>query len=280
MSNKSIYDENNYYGDDKEASRLSLLFNPFLYILDYLKAYSVFRYFKNSIYEEKLSVLDVGAGDGKFLSFFKHRSWIVEGTTLSIKSKNAAKIKFNINLHFSELINNLFINKFDLITYWHVYEHLNEPKKHYIHWKNMLTEKGVIVIEIPNIESYGSCFCFDTWLGSDIKHHCNLVNEKKLLKILKDNDLQFIRTDYFSLKFSYVFLWSGLIGYIFKNSYDFDFIMSTLQNPKLMLNQYFYKTLNLFISVLYLSPVIFFFMIKGVILKKGEVLRVYAKLYK
>ena len=39
MSNKSIYDENNYYGDDKEASRLSLLFNTFLYILDYLKAY-------------------------------------------------------------------------------------------------------------------------------------------------------------------------------------------------------------------------------------------------
>ncbi len=75
MSNKSIYDENNYYGDDKEASRLSLLFNPLLYILDYLKAYSVFRYFKNSIYEEKLSVLDVGAGDGKFLSFFKHRGW-------------------------------------------------------------------------------------------------------------------------------------------------------------------------------------------------------------
>ena len=280
MSNKSIYDDNNYYGDDEEASRLSLLFNPFLYILDYLKAYSVFRYFKNSIYEEKLSVLDVGAGDGKFLSFFKNRNWIVEGTTLSIKSKKAAKIKFNINLHFSELINNLFTNKFNLITYWHVYEHLNEPEKHYIHWKNMLAEKGIIVIEIPNIESYGSCFCFDTWLGSDIKHHCNLVNEKKLLKILKDNDLQFIRTDYFSLKFSYVFLWSGLIGYIFKNSYDFDFIMSTLQNPKLMLNQNFYKTLNLFISVLYLSPVIFFFMIKGIILKKGEVLRVYAKLYK
>ena len=178
MSNKSIYDENSYYGDDEEASRLSLLFNPLLYILDYLKAYSVFRYFKNSIYEEKLSVLDVGAGDGKFLSFFKNRNWIVEGTTLSIKSKKAAKIKFNINLHFSELINNLFINKFDLITYWHVYEHLNEPEKHYLHWKNMLTEKGIIVIEIPNIESYGSCFCFDTWLGSDIKHHCNLVNEK------------------------------------------------------------------------------------------------------
>ena len=104
MSKKSIYDENNYYGEDEEASRLSLLFNPLLYILDYLKAYSVFRYFKNSIYEEKLSVLDVGAGDGKFLSFFKNRNWIVEGTTLSIKSKKAAKIKFNINLHFSELI--------------------------------------------------------------------------------------------------------------------------------------------------------------------------------
>ena len=32
MSNKSIYDENSYYGDDEDASRLSLLFNPLLYI--------------------------------------------------------------------------------------------------------------------------------------------------------------------------------------------------------------------------------------------------------
>ena len=118
------------------------------YILDYLNIFG-FRYFKNSINEE-IECFRCRRGRWKIFIIFKNRNWIVEGTTLSIKSK-AAKLKFNINLHFSELINNLFANKFDLITYWHVYEHLYEPEKHYIHWKNMLTEKGIIVIEIQTL---------------------------------------------------------------------------------------------------------------------------------
>ena len=37
--NKSIYDKDDYYGDDTVASRLSLIFNPLLYILDLLRAF-------------------------------------------------------------------------------------------------------------------------------------------------------------------------------------------------------------------------------------------------
>ena len=52
--NKTIYDENNYYGDDEGASRLSLIFNPLLYVLDLLKRYSVFGYFKNLNFENNV----------------------------------------------------------------------------------------------------------------------------------------------------------------------------------------------------------------------------------
>lgn len=273
--NQSKYDNNDYYSSDKSASRLASFLNPILHILDSLKANSAISKLPS---KSNQVVLDVGAGDGKFLYFLKKKGFKVYGTTLSSISKAAAKENFDVDLEFSaELSNNISTRTYDLISYWHVYEHLTDPESHVSKWQTLLNNQGVLLIEVPNIDSYGAKIHFDSWLGSDLEHHCNLQKNEEIDSVILGSGLHIIRREFFSLKFSYPFIWSALVGKLLNKKYDFDYILNFLKNPLDNFKTNFFSSLNLLLSIFYLAPVCLFLIILGLLKKRGEVYRVYAQ---
>jgi SAM-dependent methyltransferase len=200
-----------------------------------------------------------------------------EGTTASAISQQAAAERFGIRLeHSTEIPERIRGLKFDVITYWHVFEHLEDPAAHVSAWKQILAPGGLIVIEVPNIESLGARMSFDAWLGSDVVHHVNHMKYGEIESLLGKHDLQIVRREEFSLKFTYPFLWSALLGKTFgTRKYGFDTIFGTLKNPLGQMRAAPLVTLNALASAAYLAPAIGVSAVAGMLQHRGEVLKLY-----
>lgn len=103
-----------------------------------------FEFLKNSLINKK--ILDFGSGNGGFLKLTKNISKRVLGVELE-----KAIIPFYKEENIS-LENNLdnINEKFDIITSFHVIEHIKEPLKILDKLKNLLEDNGRLIIEVPN----------------------------------------------------------------------------------------------------------------------------------
>ena len=272
----SLYDSEDYYADTAAGSRLSPMFDGLLRVFDRWRARAVVR--KTDLHGPGKKLLDVGAGDGKFLHFMRNAGFECRGTTTSQRSARAAKELFGLDLDLAETLDGqLGAGPFDLLTYWHVFEHLEDPPAHERLWPELVRPGGYIVIEVPNVRSLGARLCYASWLGSDDKHHVNHQPPERIVNTLTGLGFQRVRVEWFSGKFSYVYLWSALLGAIFGRRYDFDAIMSILKSPAAMARRRPLWTINAVAAVGYLAPFIAILMLYGVLAHDGEVFRIYAR---
>jgi SAM-dependent methyltransferase len=270
----SVYDVDDYYADNARGSRLSPLFDGLLRMLDRARARVVLKHTNLSAGK----VLDVGAGDGKFLHFLQRLGFEVRGTTTSKRSANAAHVLFGLKLDVSDSLDGqLPYAPFDLVTYWHVFEHLDDPGRHMRQWPALVGPGGFVVIEVPNVHSMGARLCSRAWLGGDAKHHVNHQAPATIVAALRELGFDPIRIGSFAIKYSYVYVWSALLGRLFGRQYDFDGIMSMLKAPSRLVLTRPLWTINAMASVAYLAPAIVALMLYGLATGRGEVLRVYAR---
>lgn len=96
------------------------------------------------------SLLDVGTGIGQFLSHAKEYFDEVCGTEVSRSAMDIAREKYGMDLLAGE-IETIEINKrFDVITMFHVLEHVYDPKAVIEKCRVLLAENGYLVIAVPN----------------------------------------------------------------------------------------------------------------------------------
>lgn len=101
-------------------------------------------------FKNKGTLLDVGAGIGQFLHFARD-DFEVEGTEISESAIKVAREKYDLNLKKGQLEDIDFGDcRFDVITLFHVLEHVPDPSGLIERCYNLLKEKGIIVIAIPN----------------------------------------------------------------------------------------------------------------------------------
>jgi 2-polyprenyl-3-methyl-5-hydroxy-6-metoxy-1,4-benzoquinol methylase len=96
------------------------------------------------------SILDFGCGNGEMLEVF-HSNFEID--LMGLEPENGARVLaqkrgFNVLNSISEFVNNS--KKFDLITLFHVVEHLYEPSDILNELKNILITDCIILIETPN----------------------------------------------------------------------------------------------------------------------------------
>jgi len=96
------------------------------------------------------SLLDVGAGVGQFLNSAK-KYFKISGTEVSKNAIKIAKDKYSINLLKGEVEKwDTQNKKYDVITIFHVLEHVHDPGLLIDKCRSMLKKNGVIIIAVPN----------------------------------------------------------------------------------------------------------------------------------
>jgi len=268
----TLYDTDDYYAAT-DGARLAAFLEPITAWLDGRRARRLLKELRPPV-DRPARVLDVGAGTGGVLARLRDRGVEVHGTTASRTAADVAARRHGISLHVAtDIPPEIASLAFDAITYWHVFEHLEDPEAHVAVWPRMLADGGFLVIEVPNIDSIGVRLCRRSWLGSDPVHHVNMMSRDEIATLVTRRGLQIERTEAFSLKFSYVFLWSALLGGLFGRAYDFDTVFDVLKRPLTSFRRRPLRTLNAVAALVYLAPVILPLAAWGCTTGRGEVLR-------
>lgn len=113
-------------------------------------------------------LLDVGAGTGDFLHLAKNQGWEVAGMEVNAQARKRASEK---GISLSKDWKQLEEGKFDVITLWHVLEHLHDLEAQVEKLGSLLKDKGSLVIAVPNFRSYDAQHYGHYWAAYDVPRH-------------------------------------------------------------------------------------------------------------
>ncbi len=136
-------------------------------------------------------LLDYGAGTGDFLAMTCKRGFYGEGVEPNEKARIKAKSK-KINL-LPDLAS-LTHKKFDVITLWHVLEHLPSLDTHIEQLKDLLNEDGLLVVAVPNFKSFDAGHYGAHWAAYDVPRHLWHFSRKSISKIFGKHHMEVFAT--------------------------------------------------------------------------------------
>src|SRR5271157_765574 len=123
-----------------------------------IKLFRFFRAFKIfTIHPRAKRILDVGSGRGFTLHFLKkyYKFQRTAGTQLSKIAANYSRTKLGLEIYDKDLLELPFTkNSFDIVTLWHVLEHVREPGKYSEKVADLLATNGKLIVEVPNFNSW------------------------------------------------------------------------------------------------------------------------------
>lgn len=148
----------------------------------------VYQGVKNSTLKKKLklmnsfntvskNILDLGAGTGDFLKVCQNNSWKVFGVEPSLDARNIAKEK---GIVLKEELLQIKNKKFDVITLWHVLEHIENLSEYLLKLKELLSDNGRLIIAVPNYKSYDAKYYKEFWAAFDVPRHLWHFSQKSI----------------------------------------------------------------------------------------------------
>lgn len=128
-------------------------------------------------------VLDFGCGTGDFVKYLLSKN--ISGVGVEPNSF-AREIALSKNIKVFENINLLQNQKFDIITLWHVLEHIPDYQNQIKELKKLLTPNGIIIIAVPNFNSYDAKHYKEYWAAYDVPRHIWHFSQTTIKKLAMD----------------------------------------------------------------------------------------------
>lgn len=132
----------------------------------------------------KGTILDIGAGTGDFLAVAKQNGWSTTGIEPSLKAKSIATTK---GISFVENTTDLANHSFDVITMWHVLEHVPDLEFQIKELKRLLKPSGTLIVAVPNFKSFDAKHYGKFWAAYDVPIHFWHFS-KKAIELLFANE--------------------------------------------------------------------------------------------
>lgn len=121
--------------------------------------------------KQKLSVLEIGCGDGTMLKEFKKLGWSTQGNerSVTIDKENLLNISDKPLQSFED-------NYFDLVLMYNSLEHIDNPNTIINHSIKKLKKNGLFICTVPNYLSWQYKFGKNNWFHLDIPRHRNIFS--------------------------------------------------------------------------------------------------------
>ena len=142
------------------------------------------RYHRIPGWEKGGRALDLGCGNGTYLLLLKKMGWDAVGVDINDKVGREIK-EAKIPVLTGEL-RKLKIRKgsFNLITMWHVLEHLHSPFETLQEVHRLLTDNGCLLIEVPNSTSLVRKLFRSNWFAWEVPRHLCHFSPRTLAALL------------------------------------------------------------------------------------------------
>jgi len=174
-------------------------------------------------------LLDIGAGTGEFCKAAQDSGWNSKGVEPNAKARTYSKSK---GIDLEETMESFSGQEFDVVTLWHVLEHLPNLDKSIDDIGNLVKPGGTLVIAVPNFKSFDAKYYKSFWAAYDVPRHLWHFS-KASMPLLFAKDFGLVKTkpmvfdsfyvsllsekyktgNSFSMRAFFIGLWSNLVGW-------------------------------------------------------------------
>ncbi|TDS18610.1 methyltransferase family protein [Maribacter caenipelagi] len=181
------YDPNNYISHSDSSN--GIVENIYQLVKKYTLNKKVKLIKGLNVGEKKL--LDIGCGTGEFLFNANKKDWNTVGVELN---DNARKKALDKNLEIYKSLDDLNNKKFDVITLWHVLEHLPNLDEQINKIRSLLNNNGTLIIAVPNYKSYDAQYYKEFWAAYDTPRHLWHFSQNAIKNIFKNKKIKVVKT--------------------------------------------------------------------------------------
>lgn len=265
----------NVYGKNFYSKEECARFSPVLEII--IRLFRVLRAFELSYFYHPERILDVGCGRGLMLYYLKKyfKATYVVGTQFSPAVINHARKKYGLELKRGRLQENAETIKgqLDCISFWHVLEHIDDVDGDIELSRVLLRNNGLLLVEVPNSESFSQRLLKASWMGWDIPNHLTHFTPTSLSNLLKRHNFKIIKKNYFSFEYSIFFSIQSFLNKISaKKNMLYNFFLINTKNKNFSM-----EILAHLILAIIVAPCVFFLNMSLYNSAKGECLHYVAQ---
>lgn len=138
-------------------------------------------------------VLDIGCGTGEFLGYLMSRGYLVSGVEPSVRARESS-----IAEHAIDVLPSLnavpVLEQFQVITMWHVLEHVPDLRGTFKRLFSLLAKGGLLVIAVPDRGSWDSDHYGSEWAAWDVPRHLSHFRQRDIHTLLKEHGFHHIGT--------------------------------------------------------------------------------------
>lgn len=161
-------------------------------LYQYIKKYNLKRKVSliNKYTDSDKTLLDIGAGTGAFLKSAKQNGWETYGIEPSQKARDLALKK---GLELKENFDLLDKRRFQVITLWHVLEHLPDLELQIEKITSLLNNDGTLIIAVPNFKSYDAKYYKEYWAAYDVPRHLSHFSQFSISKLFAKSGMKLVK---------------------------------------------------------------------------------------
>jgi 2-polyprenyl-3-methyl-5-hydroxy-6-metoxy-1,4-benzoquinol methylase len=129
-------------------------------------------------------ILDIGCATGEFLNFMNLKDWETVGIEPDQNARKQAIESYNLKIFDESYIKEIPESSFDVITLWHVLEHVSDLEGRMKDLYRLLKPQGILVIAVPNSKSHDAEFYKSFWASYDVPRHLYHFSTSTMEKLL------------------------------------------------------------------------------------------------
>lgn len=180
------YYQSEHYQPHQHAKRS--LFNRlygFIRSLNFRHKYRLIKTF----HPNAQSILDFGSATGDFLVYMANNGFSVAGVEPNDQAREFANLVLpnTVKSSLTEIT-----GQYDVISLWHVLEHVPKPMALLEHFKQHLSPNGIIMVAVPNFKSYDAQYYGPHWAAWDVPRHLWHFSPTAIKKLFKASGYLFL----------------------------------------------------------------------------------------
>ncbi|MEO9662892.1 MAG: class I SAM-dependent methyltransferase [Maribacter dokdonensis] len=183
----NYYESNNYISHTDEAKTLLEKVYQTVKKIALKRKLSLINKYANT----SKTILDIGCGTGEFLTNARKNNWNTLGVEINDEARNKSSKK---NITTYKFVEEVKSSQFNIITLWHVLEHLKDLNGTITKISSLLDTDGTLIIAVPNYKSYDANYYKEYWAAYDTPRHLWHFSQKSISTIFENHNLKVVRT--------------------------------------------------------------------------------------